>query len=281
MGKVSVVTVARSHLHATISSLECNIDNTNSEVSSLSRSCIKAAKKMLRLFEDLQSNSKITRFSFTDFQGCSIATIILLVASIIPEERKCQVTAAAGLEYLRMMAYRNTTATKGVHFVEAVQAIAQEAIAKLSTSKVDELESTAAISESTVSQYDQWAKWLATTTRSSASSLPPADLNLEATQPQRHEQVSAPPTPPSPHGHRLPPPGHAVAQQQHQQQITVLNEMSNQAMPQDLHDWIPSRGQLPGMSFESVFDDHDYLMGLTGLGVLDFGEQSDLGLDFG
>ncbi|KAK2042410.1 hypothetical protein LZ31DRAFT_596410 [Colletotrichum somersetense] len=41
---------------------------------------------MIELFECLYRSGNLAWFSFTDFQGCSIATIILLLAGILTRD---------------------------------------------------------------------------------------------------------------------------------------------------------------------------------------------------
>ncbi|KAJ1326993.1 proline utilization trans-activator [Microdochium nivale] len=99
----------------------------------MSRSCIKAARKMLHLFEGLSRTGNLTRFSFTDFQGCSIATIVILLAGIVEyDDPSFERQATFGLNCLRKMAEGGNGAAKtGVQFVEALQRITSEASEKL------------------------------------------------------------------------------------------------------------------------------------------------------
>lgn len=160
MGKVALVTVART-------SLRCHLQSWSkpSEPSDLivrqSRSCAKAARKLLLLFENLTSTGNITRFSFTDFQGCSIATIVSLVAGIMERDSGYESRVTFGLDCLRKMATGNITAKMGVRFVEAVQSITKEAAAKIHRASSTHTESTQnAQSSASASEYHQWAAWL-------------------------------------------------------------------------------------------------------------------------
>ncbi|OGE52916.1 hypothetical protein PENARI_c009G07944 [Penicillium arizonense] len=159
IGKVALVTVARtsprSHLQPW---------SKPSEASDLivrqSRSCAKAARKLLLLFENLTSTGNITRFSFTDFQGCSIATIVTLVAGIMERDSGYEARVTFGLDCLRKMATGNITAKMGVKFVEAVQSITNEAAAKIHRASSIHTESTEdAQSSASASEYHQWAAW--------------------------------------------------------------------------------------------------------------------------
>jgi hypothetical protein len=97
----------------------------------LVKSCIKAAKKMLELFGEIDRSGCITKSSFTDFQGCSIATIILLVAGILKRDLCYEARISFGLTCLRRMAGGHLAAVNGVYFIEALKSIADEAAEKL------------------------------------------------------------------------------------------------------------------------------------------------------
>ena len=161
MGKVALVTVARtsprSHLQPWSKPSE-----PSDFIVRQSRSCAKAARKLLLLFENLTSTGNITRFSFTDFQGCSIATIVTLVAGIMERDSGYEARVTFGLDCLRKMATGNITAKMGVKFVEAVQSITNEAAAKTHRASSIHTESTQDVqSSASASEYHQWAAWLA------------------------------------------------------------------------------------------------------------------------
>ncbi|RMZ13051.1 hypothetical protein D0864_00528 [Hortaea werneckii] len=155
ISRVAVVTAARANVASTLYR-DQGPTQTDPAVLTMAHSCIKSARKMLGLFEDLHKD----RFSFTDFQGCSIATIVLLVGSLISGEQECRTIASAGLDYLRLMAGRHVTPLKGVRFVEAVQTIVVEASLKASANREHYTPSTPIASEPAASDYNQWAKWL-------------------------------------------------------------------------------------------------------------------------
>jgi hypothetical protein len=108
-----------------------NMPTHDSGSAQLSKSCVKAAKKMLELFGTINRAGNMTKSSFTDFQGCSIATMILLVAGILERDLCYEARISFGLECLRRMAGDHIAAINGVHFMEALKAIADEAADKL------------------------------------------------------------------------------------------------------------------------------------------------------
>ncbi|GJC77274.1 putative transcriptional regulatory protein C417.09c [Colletotrichum liriopes] len=85
MGKVSVVTVVRAQLRNAFRPHEEPL-TISKDIKQSSDACIKAAKKMIELFDGLSHSGNMARFSFTDFQGCSIATIIMLLAGILDRD---------------------------------------------------------------------------------------------------------------------------------------------------------------------------------------------------
>ncbi|KAJ5269810.1 hypothetical protein N7505_005568 [Penicillium chrysogenum] len=165
MGKVALVTVARTSLrrHMVPTSRP---PNPSEATLRQSRYCAKAGRKLLLLFENLTRTGNITRFSFTDFQGCSIATIVTLVAGITERDSGYNSRVQFGLDCLRKMATGNMTAKLGVKFVEAVQSITNEAAEKLhqASSVLSERQDMQA--SASASDYNQWAEWLTRLERS-------------------------------------------------------------------------------------------------------------------
>ncbi|KAG4253759.1 hypothetical protein FPRO03_07719 [Fusarium proliferatum] len=171
MGKMSLITVVRMTLrrHLGDNSEPCNIDE---KAEKLSKSCAKASKKLLQLFEDLNQTGYTTRFSFTDFQGCSIATIVTLIAGILDRDPGYERRVRFGLDFLRRMATGNPNAQVGVRFVEALRSISNEAWGKLSRSRHPPANATDEGPQS--SAYNEWVEWL------SNQEQPQSAINSEA-----------------------------------------------------------------------------------------------------
>ncbi|RTE84184.1 hypothetical protein BHE90_001326 [Fusarium euwallaceae] len=160
IGKVSLITAVRTTLQHHLNQ-EFQPFKIDEAIERVSRSCVKAARKLLQLFEGLARTGNTARFSFTDFQGCSIATIVTLIAGILERDSTYESRVNFGLNCLRDMAAGNLTAKVGVRFVETLQSISNEAAYKLrqSTAFSDELQED---SESLhPSAYNDWATWLA------------------------------------------------------------------------------------------------------------------------
>ncbi|KAJ6144636.1 hypothetical protein N7470_008531 [Penicillium chermesinum] len=130
LGKVALVTAARSRLRQILDP-DSGCVEVGANIRRLAQVCTKAARKMLALFESLSRTNNITRFSFTDFQACSIATIVTLIAGILDRDVGYESRVKLGFECLVEMAKENTTAKLGVKFVQAVQSITNEAAEKL------------------------------------------------------------------------------------------------------------------------------------------------------
>ncbi|KAJ5339137.1 hypothetical protein N7452_005865 [Penicillium brevicompactum] len=259
MGKVALVTVARTNLrNRTHPSSE---SSKPSEYSlSESQSCVKGARKLLLLFETLTKHRKITRFSFTDFQGCSIATIVTLVSGIMERDSGYEGRVAFGLDCLRRMATGNMTAKMGVKFVEAVQTITNEARNKLHDINIASREPEPQNeSPASLSDYDRWAEWF-------------SKLDRPQTQEQRSSLEEA------------------IVSEQPVQFSQMPSESAASNMDA-MASWRTANDQfeieeslLPlAMPMNRVFqystdelcsalqsDDPTFLMGLTGLDVLDF-----------
>ncbi|KAJ5757805.1 uncharacterized protein N7511_006499 [Penicillium nucicola] len=160
MGKVALVTVARTGLRSHLQPWSKPPEQSDFIIKQ-SRSCAKAARKLLVLFEHLASTGNTTRFSFTDFQGCSIATIVTLVAGIMERDSGYEARVTFGLDCLRKMATGNITAKMGVKFVEAVQSITNEAAARIHQESLISTNATQDVQASdTTSAYNRWATWL-------------------------------------------------------------------------------------------------------------------------
>lgn len=254
IGKVALVTVARTRLKQT----ECETPDVSETVKTLANWCTKAARKTLLLFENLTRNQKITRFSFTDFQGCSIATIVTLVSGVLERDSGYDTRVEFGLGCLRRMATGNMTAKLGVRFVEAVRSITNEAASKLQRNAF----SGEALNLAVHSDYDQWVDWLTVQENS-----------------QRHEYVLPPQegTPPIRENRDQDSDPWLVGQSTPRAASTWQTqvEQDTPATPSNPHNYLDGPLQ-PLRPLEYDFlstldnDEQSFLMGLTGLDVLDF-----------
>ncbi|KOS38256.1 hypothetical protein ACN38_g10922 [Penicillium nordicum] len=237
MGKVALVTVARTRLRCHMFPESRPPDPSDATLRQ-SRYCAKAGRKLLLLFEDLTKTRNITRFSFTDFQGCSIATIVGLVAGITERDSGYNSRVKFGLDCLRRMATGNMTAKLGVNFVEAVQSITNEAAEKLhqASSAVNETQNVQA--SASISDYNQWAEWLARLEHPRALEQRAIHENTSDWRTAGEQYISESPNP---------------------QNLAYDSTMLREFQPIE-HD--------PLSGLQS--DDPTFLMGLTGIDVLDF-----------
>ncbi|KAL4932592.1 Zn(II)2Cys6 transcription factor [Aspergillus undulatus] len=158
MGKVSVVSIVQAQLRHRFGR-DKKAPQIQDHVDFSAKRCIKAARKILTLFESLYRTGNLTKFSFTDYQGCSIATVVLLLARILERDPVDDRRVEFGLDCLRKMAEGNQAAKMGVKFVEALKSLTNEAIDKLNRTRPSPF---ARDSEHTITdQYEDWTIWLA------------------------------------------------------------------------------------------------------------------------
>ncbi|TDZ49627.1 putative sterigmatocystin biosynthesis P450 monooxygenase stcS [Colletotrichum trifolii] len=265
MGKVSVVTVVRARLR-TVFCPDEGPSEVRRSIEKSSEACIKAAKKMLELFEGLSKSGNMARFSFTDLQGCSIATIVVLLAGILDRDSGYEGRVAFGLDCLRQMASGgNTTARTGARFVEALQAITNEARAKLLTVNRESTIQHPAVSGQT-SGYGDWKDWVTNFETMNTSSDGEGEAQpSDSCSPNLGESGVT--------GVMLPTPWDEAAALQLQEMSAgdfrvpmaapgdIMDDQGGEALPSADDGWPP------------LFvgnDDQMYLMGLTGMDVLDF-----------
>jgi hypothetical protein len=230
---------------------------------------------MLHLFEDLRQSGNLTRFSFTDFQACSIATIVLLLSGILDRDPGYHKQVAVGLDCLRKIAEGNVAATMGVRFVEALQSIANEAVSNLEHAATSGNMLVPAETQQGENQqganYHGWIEWLSAQKSNPGSrhespplQFPPTSTlitssNDEATWStnQTNAVFTTWDGAAALQHLSMPPLTHASITAQEPTQV---------GMPPELY---------PDFLSTVYNDDHYYLMGLTGLDVLGFSELQE------
>ncbi|KAM5341866.1 hypothetical protein ACJ41O_014897 [Fusarium nematophilum] len=261
IGKVSLITVVRTKLrhHLGRESQPPRMDET---VEKLSKSCTKAARKLLQLFESLTRTGNTARFSFTDFQGCSIATIVTLIAGILERDSTYETRVNFGLGCLRQMAAGNLTAKVGVRFVEALQSISDEAARKLRQSGAFSDKTLENEGQLPSSAYDDWAEWLEAQEHSRAHHdvLPGRETSMELTAvgetPSSDTQFW-------PISSTDEDPGWSSRDGPVLEPLSMVRPLMQPAVvPQRLLE-----AEFPSATYN---DDQTFLIGLTGLDVLDF-----------
>jgi hypothetical protein len=182
MGKVSLVNLVQSKLryHFGRDTRPPDIDET---AENLSRFCIKAATKLLRLFDDMTKSGNLVRFSFTDFQACSIATIIMILARVLDQDPAHETKVAFGMDCLHKMAVGNKAAMSGMKFVEALQSIANQAILKLGRDSSIAQVSDSSVGPVTGSDYQEWADWLSSADQPQKDMGDDTGLNIQGIAP--------------------------------------------------------------------------------------------------
>ncbi|KAL4957028.1 fungal-specific transcription factor domain-containing protein [Aspergillus filifer] len=163
MGKLAVVSIVQATLRHAFGR-DRKAPQIQEHVEFSARMCMKAARKILILFEKLYQSANLTRFSFSDFQGCSIATVVLLLSRILGRDGGTERQIEFGFDCLRRMAGGNPAAKMGVKFVEALASITNEALHKLNSTgptACDQSRENTTEYPRRDSQYQDWAMWLA------------------------------------------------------------------------------------------------------------------------
>lgn len=260
MGRVSLVNIVRTKLRY-LFGRDTQPPEVDGGMETLSRFAIKGATKMLQLFDDLARSGNMVRFSFTDFQACSIATTITLLAGVLLRDSTYESRVSFGVSCLRKMAIGNATAASGVKFIEALRSIANEA-----TSRVNQISPPMSGSEpnpldssSARPGYREWGEWLSKTVPSLLSTdAQPGDghipLHPVAGTP-RAESWALRPTNGDGWNYVEPPDGPSTTQMNQTYQ-TEMSDLAQVSLSDDL--------------FSPYHDEQTFLLGLTGLDVLDF-----------
>ncbi|KAE8135190.1 fungal-specific transcription factor domain-containing protein [Aspergillus pseudotamarii] len=261
IGKASLVSVVRAKLRSCVTGSQ--LPQISNVARNLSRSCAKAARKLLGLFETMSMSHKITRFSFTDFQGCSIATIVTLLDGITQRDSGYEARVAFGLEHLRQMAIGNVTAKMGVRFVEAIQLITNEAREKVSRSACTAERTSQGNSRiPSTSEYSQWALWLMQQEQAQGFSERTSSLSVV---PETMTPLSPVGQWPSTHNAAGLRPAWPAAERQ--MFSPTIFSMQNLTQESDAYP------EAQGADYEFLpmlhHDEQTFLMELTGLGVLD------------
>ncbi|KAE9571218.1 hypothetical protein CGMCC3_g12769 [Colletotrichum fructicola] len=162
IGKSSVVAMTRFYLRKN-QSTDAIIDGV-SLMSGPFRCCKKAAQKMLGLLESASQSGNLAPSSFTDFQACSIATIMLVLTGITSRDSEYNAQVAFGLDCLRKMSNMHTAGRMAINFVKALMAIAEEARSKIRlVGGASEAQDTREEGSSSLA-YIAWADWFSSTT---------------------------------------------------------------------------------------------------------------------
>ncbi|KAF9881157.1 hypothetical protein CkaCkLH20_01307 [Colletotrichum karsti] len=207
---------------------------------------------MLNLLEMANNSGNLAPSSFTDFQGCSIATIILILTGICERDPSYETQVAFGLTCLRKMANMHTAGRIAVSFVEALVSIAAEARARL---RNDRGAPEHGEEDSDAASYAIWADWF-----SGVAGPPGSD--------QPTDTVAVPN---EPRATRT-----AANTMPMWEEASALLRLRNPSTPDESYAQSPSNFNMGETSFEADLND-DFnenrmqLMGLTGIDMLDFG----------
>lgn len=202
---------------------------------------------MLELFELVSKTGNMTKSSFTDFQGCSIATMVLMVAGITKRDLCYDVRVDFGLNCLREMAGDHATAINGVAFMEALQSIVDEAATKICDASSGGSNSDPGVSGPTTTIHCPESRLPAPVVDPMLSGASNHPRIIHGSTTGRHTIVGNFRTSPGP---------------------STLSFLDGESYQQDMSAWAPEVA-MNGNSF-AMFQpgDENFLMELTGLDVL-------------
>lgn len=121
----------------------------------LSQWCLEAAEGMIRLVELLRDAQKLAQRSFTDFQGCVVAIITLLLYGIIDRNDNYDKYVTSAINSLSFMVGRNEGLVPAFRFVQNFKRITDEAYELCRNSEHTE-QSTSSVNEAALAAYESW-----------------------------------------------------------------------------------------------------------------------------
>jgi hypothetical protein len=129
------------------------IDNLRLERFSVK--CVDAAKSIIELFDMLQEAHSLGMFSFTDFQGCSSATVVLLLDCMLHGKQTNTRSIETGYACLSYMAIGNIYAKTAIGYVQELHSIAEEV---LDMSRSTASDQPMDHDDSGIIAYEEWAR---------------------------------------------------------------------------------------------------------------------------
>lgn len=269
----------------TASTIPSDLDK--SPISQMAISCSKAARKMIRLFEILRDNDYLARFSFTDFHGCSIATIIILLHGILERDVAYNATLAFAVESLRWMASESETARLGARFVEGFKQLADEAVSRMEVRKEKDVGK-----ERGDEGYERWLRWVGESERKISQHAELYQQHLPTTEDPDFSHQPVPQAPssyptqspfsPAPASipltggtaayqdthHQPPPSAPSIPSQIPSFDTDLSSSQHPQQQQQDFQTFDPFSADLDQPLYG--FSDDSFILGFTGLDVLNY-----------
>lgn len=155
MGRASLLQLVQDRLHRPVDEKGLEIQRPQL-IHDLARSCVEAATKTAQLIATLKKHNLLCRFSFTDYQGCSSALIVLLLNSVLEVGQDNFAALDDAIELLRFTATGGCEGAKSdLRTVEHFRVLAATLRQKIYTIKHPEA---TAIPQTT--GYQNWVNWL-------------------------------------------------------------------------------------------------------------------------
>jgi hypothetical protein len=117
--------------------------------------CVDAARSIIELFDMLQEAHSLGMFSFTDFQGCSTATVVLLLDCMLHGKQTNTRSVDTGYACLSFMAIGNDYAKTAISYVQELHSIAEEVLEMSRPTTSSQLNSH---DDPGVMAYEEWAR---------------------------------------------------------------------------------------------------------------------------
>ncbi|KAH0359330.1 hypothetical protein KCU65_g10025, partial [Aureobasidium melanogenum] len=122
--------------------------------------CVESAKAMIDLFGTLKRLRYLGMFSYTDFQGCSTATVILISDCMYQGRTPDSHFVQTGLTCLEFMAIGHNQAKTDLRFVKELQSIAEDVSEKFRLRVINQPRQVGATSG--VKAYEDWVQAIGT-----------------------------------------------------------------------------------------------------------------------
>ena len=154
MGRASLLQLVQDRLHRPVDEKGQEIQRTQL-IHELAHSCVEAAKKSSELITTLKKHNLLCRFSFTDYQGCSSALIILLLNSVLEAGQDSFAALDDTIESLRFTAIGGCEGAKSdLRTVEHFRVLAATLRQKIYIGKQPEH-----VTTPQMSGYQAWLSW--------------------------------------------------------------------------------------------------------------------------
>lgn len=172
MCRSALIALLRRRLEQLFDGTDEQQDNCILPLERYAGQCVESAKAMINLFETLQRLRYLGMFSYTDFQGCSTDTVVLILDCICQGQTPDSHFVETGLSCLEFMAIENHQAKTSLRIVQELRSIAQDVSEKSRLSVISEPHRPEEASGADV--YEQWVHGLGAKSEAAGEGNPEA-----------------------------------------------------------------------------------------------------------